>query len=60
MYSLINKVDAGKATYIEDFNNAADTISLKVSHGDIIIVFGAGNSHKLTKLIVQRLKNAES
>jgi UDP-N-acetylmuramate--alanine ligase len=60
MYSLINKVDGGKASYIEDFNNVADTISLKVSHGDIIIVFGAGNSHKLTKLIVQRLKNTES
>lgn len=45
MNSLISKVDAGKASYIEDFNNVADTISLKARQGDIIIVFGAGNSH---------------
>jgi UDP-N-acetylmuramate--alanine ligase len=57
MNSLISKADAGKAVYIEDFNNVADTISLKAKQGDIIIVFGAGNSHKLTKLIVERLKN---
>ncbi|HWT27152.1 MAG TPA: UDP-N-acetylmuramate--L-alanine ligase, partial [Mobilitalea sp.] len=52
MVSLISKVEAGKASYIEDFNDIADTISFKVRPGDIIIVFGAGNSHKLTKLIV--------
>lgn len=57
MNSIISKVDAGKASYIEDFNSVADTISLKAKQGDIIIVFGAGNSHKLTKLIVERLKN---
>ncbi|MBL4938490.1 UDP-N-acetylmuramate--L-alanine ligase [Clostridium sp. YIM B02515] len=60
MGSFISKVDAGKASYIEDFNNVADTISLKAKEGDIIIVFGAGNSHKLAKLIVERLKNTES
>jgi UDP-N-acetylmuramate--alanine ligase len=59
MNSLISKVDAGKASYIEDFNMVADTITSKVKQGDIIIVFGAGNSHKLTKLIVERLKNTE-
>lgn len=57
MNSLISKVDACKATYIEEFNNVADTISLSARQGDIIVVFGAGNSHKLTKLIVERLKN---
>lgn len=55
MNSLLSKVDAGKASYIEDFNEVADVISLKARQGDIIIVFGAGNSHKLTKLIVERL-----
>lgn len=59
MNSLVSKVDACKASYIEDFNKVADTISLKAGQGDIIIVFGAGNSHKLTKLIVERLKNRE-
>lgn len=59
MNSLISKVDAGKASYIEDFNNVADAISLKARQGDIIIVFGAGNSHKLTKLIVERLKSTK-
>ncbi|WP_163192938.1 UDP-N-acetylmuramate--L-alanine ligase [Clostridium thermarum] len=57
MNSLISKVDDGKAAYIEDFSEVADTITLKAKEGDIIIVFGAGNSHKLTKLIVERLKN---
>jgi UDP-N-acetylmuramate--alanine ligase len=57
--SLISKVDAGKASYIEDFNNVADTISLKARQGDIIIVFGAGNSHMLTELITDRLKNTQ-
>jgi UDP-N-acetylmuramate--alanine ligase len=59
MNSLISKVDAGKASYIEDFNNVADAISLKARQGDIIIVFGAGNSYKLTKLIVERLRNTK-
>jgi UDP-N-acetylmuramate--alanine ligase len=59
MNSIISKVDAGKASYIEDFNNVADTISLKARQGDIIIVFGAGNSHKLTKLIVECLKSTK-
>lgn len=59
MYSLISKVDAGKASYLEDFNTVADAISIKAKQDDIIIVFGAGNSHKLTKLIVERLKNTK-
>jgi UDP-N-acetylmuramate--alanine ligase len=59
MNSLISKVDAGKASYIEDFNNVADEISLKARQGDIIIVFGAGNAYKLTKLIVERLRNTK-
>jgi UDP-N-acetylmuramate--alanine ligase len=59
MNSLISKVDAGKASYIEDFNNVADAIFLKARQGDIIIVFGAGNAYKLTKLIVERLRNTK-
>ena len=55
--TLISKVDAGKASYIEDFNDVAAAISLKAKQGDIILVFGAGNSHKLTKLIVERLES---
>lgn len=59
MNSLIGKVDSGKATYVEDFNEVANAISSKAKFGDIVIVFGAGNSHKLTKLIVEGLKNSE-
>jgi UDP-N-acetylmuramate--alanine ligase len=59
MNSLISKVDGGRASYIEDFNNVADMISLKARQGDIIIVFGAGNSHKLTKLIIECLKSTK-
>ncbi|MDT8717140.1 UDP-N-acetylmuramate--L-alanine ligase [Clostridium sp. 19966] len=57
MNSIISKVDDGKAAYIEEFDKVADRISLKAKQGDIIIVFGAGNSYKLTKLIIERLKN---
>jgi UDP-N-acetylmuramate--alanine ligase len=56
MNSLICKVDDGKATYIEDFNEVANIVSSKALEGDIVLVFGAGNSHKLTKLIIERLK----
>jgi UDP-N-acetylmuramate--alanine ligase len=57
MDSLISNVEDGKASYIEDFNDVADVISSKAKPGDIIIVFGAGNSHKLTKSVVEHLKN---
>jgi UDP-N-acetylmuramate--alanine ligase len=53
---LVNKIDTGKAVYIEDFKNVADMIASKAKEGDIAIIFGAGESHKLTKLIVQTLK----
>jgi UDP-N-acetylmuramate--alanine ligase len=55
--ALLSNVDSGKASYIEDFNTVAQTVSLIAKNGDIIIVFGAGNSHKLTKLIVEYLNN---
>jgi UDP-N-acetylmuramate--alanine ligase len=54
---VLSKIDAGKASYIEDFNAVADRISSNAKEGDIIIVFGAGDSHKLTKMIVQALSN---
>ncbi|MBI9014685.1 MAG: UDP-N-acetylmuramate--L-alanine ligase [Clostridiales bacterium] len=57
MDALIGKVESNKACYIEDFNEIAEIISLKARTGDIIIVFGAGNSYKLTGLIVEHLKN---
>jgi UDP-N-acetylmuramate--alanine ligase len=56
MNSLISEVEAGKAVYIEDYYKVSETISLKAEPGDIIVVFGAGNSYKFTKLIVERLK----
>lgn len=59
MNTFVSKVETGRASYIEDFNNVADTISLKAKEGDIIIIFGAGNSHKLTKLIVEYLRSTK-
>ncbi len=56
MNSLISEVEAGKAVYIEDYHKVAETISLKAERGDIIVVFGAGNSYQFTKLIIERLK----
>jgi UDP-N-acetylmuramate--alanine ligase len=58
--SFISKMEAGKATYIEDYNEVAEAISLKARQGDIIVVFGAGNSYKFTKLIIERLKTLYS
>lgn len=55
---LISQVDNGKASYIEDFDRVADTISLKAKDGDIVIVFGAGKSYVLTSLIIDRLKHS--
>lgn len=56
MYALTSKVESDKACYIEDFSEVAEIISLKARTGDIIIVFGAGNSYKLTSLIIEQLK----
>jgi UDP-N-acetylmuramate--alanine ligase len=56
MISLISEVEAGKATYIEDYHKVAEVVSLKAASGDIVVVFGAGNSYQFTKLIVERLK----
>lgn len=53
---LIKRIDEGKAEYIEDFDDVAKNITSKVNPGDVIIVFGAGNSHKLTKGIIDALQ----
>ncbi len=58
MKSLISEVEDGKATYIEDYHKVAEAISSKAGQGDIIVVFGAGNSYQFTKLIIERLKAA--
>lgn len=60
MNTLINKVADGKASYIEDFNDVANTVFNKARLGDIVVVFGAGNSYKLTKLIIERLNNIDA
>jgi len=57
MNALINKVESDKACYIEEFNEVAEIIALKARTGDIVIVFGAGNSYKLTNLIIEQLRN---
>jgi UDP-N-acetylmuramate--alanine ligase len=56
MEAFVSHVDAGKASYIEDFDKVASVLALKVRLGDIIVVFGAGNSYKLTQQIITNLK----
>lgn len=53
---LINRIDKGKSEYIEEFNGVVNNISARVNQGDVIIVFGADNSHKLTKGIIDALQ----
>ncbi len=53
---LIREADTGKASYLENGEEAAAAASAKAEPGDIIVVFGAGNSYKFTKLIIENLK----
>ena len=53
---LIREADTGKASYLEDGREAAAAAAAKAGPGDIIVVFGAGNSYKFTKQIIENLK----
>ena len=43
------------ARYIPDFDNIAKTISLEAKSKDIVVIFGAGNSHQLSRQILDSL-----
>jgi len=51
---LVDKIGA-KALYIEKFEEVAQKISQQVKPGDIVIVFGAGKSYLLSKMILEKL-----
>ncbi|WP_242865257.1 Mur ligase family protein [Clostridium sp. ATCC 25772] len=53
---LCNKIDVDKSEYIENSNEICNKILNEVKSGDIIIVFGAGESYKLSRKIIDVLK----
>lgn len=57
MNSLAEKIGTDKAGYIEDFDEVAGFISSHAGQGDIVVVFGAGESYKLTRKVIVRIGN---
>jgi len=51
---LVGKI-GDKAEYIENFEEISEKISQKAKINDIVIVFGAGKSYLLTKMILKKL-----
>ena len=51
---LVDKI-GDKAEYLENFEEISEKISQKAKINDIIIVFGAGKSYLLTKMILEKL-----
>lgn len=56
MSLIVNQIGYDKAIYIEDFDKVADFICQYSKPGDIVIVFGAGESYKLTQKIINKMK----
>lgn len=52
---FVRKIDVNKAKYIESFNDVTNYIVENAKKGDVIVVFGAGNSSKLARSIYQSL-----
>lgn len=53
---LINKINKDKARYIESFKSVSEYATSHAKPGDIIVIFGAGNSYKLARNITRSLK----
>ena len=51
---LVSKI-GDKAEYIENFEEISEKISQQTKANDIVIVFGAGKSYLLTKMILEKL-----
>lgn len=51
---LVDKI-GDKAEYIENFEKVSEKISQQAKTNDVIIVFGAGKSYLLTKMILEKL-----
>ncbi len=60
MNLLVHKIGMNKARYIEDFRDVVTHIVNHTRTGDIIIVFGAGESYKLAQDIASKLTSASS
>ncbi len=53
---LVNEINKDTTEYIQDYDEICNKITKEVKNGDIIIVFGAGESYKLSRKIVNILK----
>ncbi len=53
---LANEININTAEYIESYDEICNKIVSEVKSGDIIIVFGAGESYKLSREIIKVLK----
>lgn len=52
---IVRKLGKNKSRYIEDFDSVSEYVDKNKKLGDIIVIFGAGNSYKLTRDIVSSL-----
>lgn len=57
---LCNEIDINKAKYIENTDEICEKILSEAKNGDIIIVFGAGESYKLSRRIITLLNKKYS
>ena len=55
MNLIVERIGSQKATYIEDFDSVAEYTDSNSKQGDIIIIFGAGESYKLTQKIITHM-----
>lgn len=53
---LANEINPNIAEYIEDYDNVCNKVINEIKDGDIIMVFGAGESYKLSRKIINMLK----
>lgn len=53
---LANEINTNTAEHIEDYDEVCNKIINTVKSGDIIIVFGVGESYKLSEKIINELK----
>ncbi len=53
MELFVSRIGSHKAVYIEDFDQVASYIKGNSKEGDIVVVFGAGESYKLTRKMLE-------
>lgn len=60
MNLFAEEIGSHKAKYIEDFDSIADYISRNAKPGDVVVIFGAGESYKLTRKMIERMNQKPS